>query len=402
LNKEEIQGFLSNYPKRDEKKELYSAQKGEGRDCPQIANQIFPIDLEGGSVLDIGCGEGFFSFEAKKRNAGRVVGIDANKEYLAKAIKLSGTLSTDMEFQESNFSDVERFGKFDYVLCLESLHLVEDPIDFVHRLIRIAGRKLILAFADLRPKTSKTHHRLWRPLLTLLPHRFQPSVLILDQYGKYLMTRRWIEGIFQNRYSSIERVEFLDSDGLNRHLVVATMRRLDNLRVLSGPSGVGKSVLIDRLRSGDPSVVNILGFTLEDGWPLIMAKDLKTYAGREIDRLLLHYDIAKPIERSSRIHDDDPALIITRAVSKVVYVLVCPPEVLIERVQMRMKNSHNSNNVQRAKVLVSEYSQPVRLRRFYEDWISYCQMQRCEIKYLDVTTDRVKAVTKDEAFELIG
>ncbi|MBI2485376.1 MAG: hypothetical protein HYW01_00135 [Deltaproteobacteria bacterium] len=64
------------------------------------------------------------------------------------------------------------------------------------------------------------------------------------------MTRKWIEGIFQNRYSDIERVEFLDSDSLNRHLVVATMRRLDNLRVISGPSGVGKSVFIDRLGSG--------------------------------------------------------------------------------------------------------------------------------------------------------
>jgi hypothetical protein len=180
------------------------------------------------------------------------------------------------------------------------------------------------------------------------------------------------------------------------------MRRLDSLQVISGPSAVGKSVFIDRLGSEDPEVVDILGFTLKDGWQVVMAKDLKTSAGRQIDKLLLHYDIAKPVERSSRIHDDDPALIITRAVSKVVYVLVCPPEVLIERVQMRVKNSHNSKNVQRAKLLVSEYSQPVRLRRFYEDWISYCQVQGCEIKYLDVTSDKVKAITKDEAFELIG
>lgn len=377
-----------------------------GEDCSQIVNQIFPLDLKGASVLNIGCAEGFFCFEAKRRNAGRVVGVDLDDACLTAAIKLNGALGTNIEFLRcdirSDINTVEGIGMFDYVFCLNSLHFVEEPIDFIHKLIRVAERKLMVEIADPRLKTPKTRHRFWRSLLTLLPHRFHPSVLILDSYGRYLMTRKWIEGIFQNRYSSIERVEFLDSDGLNRHLVVATMRRLDNLRVISGPSGVGKSVLIDKLRSGDPNIVNILGFTLEDGWPLIMAKDLKTSAAIEIDKVLLHYDIAKPVERSSRIHDDDPALIITRAVSKVVYVLVCPPEVLIERVQMRVKNSHNSQNVQRAKLLVSEYSQPVRLRRFYEDWISYCQVQGCEIKYLDVTSDKVKAIAKNEAFELTG
>ena len=36
----------------------------------------FPDDLENESVLDLGCNTGVFCVEAKKRNAGRVMGVD--------------------------------------------------------------------------------------------------------------------------------------------------------------------------------------------------------------------------------------------------------------------------------------------------------------------------------------
>jgi SAM-dependent methyltransferase len=401
LNKEEILRILSGRPKWHQKVQLPFGLETNGEDCSQIANQIFPLDLKGASVLNIGCEEGFFCFEAKRRNAGRIVGVGPDDGYLSAAMELNELLGTDIDFLRCDISDIEELGLFDYVLCLNSLHLAEDPRDFIHKLIRIAGRKLIIEIADLRLKMSNARHRLWRLLLTLLPYSFQPSVLILGSDGRYLMTRKWIEALFQNRYSDIERVEFLDSDSLNRHLVVATMRRLDSLQVISGPSGVGKSVFIDRLGSGDPEVVKILGFTLEDGWQLVMAKELKTSAGKEINKLLLHYDIAKPIERSYRIHDDDPALIITRAAAKMVYVLVCPPDVLIERVQRRVQNSRNQNHLKRKEWLISEYSQPGRLHELYANWISYCKANLCEIKYIDVSSTKVRTVIEEDALKLV-
>ena len=288
MNKEDTLQIFGNHPKSNHEGQLPDGRETKGLDSPQIANQIFPPDLDGASVLDIGCSEGLFCFEAKRRNAGRVVAIDIDKERLTEAIRLSRALSTDIEFLECDINNVGELGTFDYVLCLNSLHLVEDRVDFIHKLIRVARRKLILEISDLRHRTSIKRHMLLSPLLTLLPDRFHPSVLILDSYSRHLMTRKWIEGIFRNQYSNVERVEFPDSGRVNRNLVVATMRRLDGLQVISGPSAVGKSVFIDRLGSEDPEVVDILGFTLKDGWQVVMAKDLKTSAGRQIDRLLLH------------------------------------------------------------------------------------------------------------------
>ncbi len=46
---------------------------------------VIPDDLGGKSVLDIGCNAGFYAMEMKRRNAGRVVGIDSDPRYLKQA-----------------------------------------------------------------------------------------------------------------------------------------------------------------------------------------------------------------------------------------------------------------------------------------------------------------------------
>ena len=46
---------------------------------------VLPADLQGKTVLDIGCNAGFFSMEMKRRGAERVLGIDSDDEYLAQA-----------------------------------------------------------------------------------------------------------------------------------------------------------------------------------------------------------------------------------------------------------------------------------------------------------------------------
>jgi len=56
-----------------------------------IATAI-PQDLQGASVLDIGCNGGFYSIEAKRRGAGRVLGIDIDDRYLNQARFAAQTL----------------------------------------------------------------------------------------------------------------------------------------------------------------------------------------------------------------------------------------------------------------------------------------------------------------------
>src|SRR5438270_10874909 len=55
-------------------------------DYPRIKwryiSKVFPADMQGASVLDVGCNAGFYSIELKRRGAGRVRGGDVDDGYL--------------------------------------------------------------------------------------------------------------------------------------------------------------------------------------------------------------------------------------------------------------------------------------------------------------------------------
>jgi len=84
-----------------------------------------PDDFEGQSVLDIGCNTGIFAIEAKKRNAGFVVGIDYNYGSISLAQDIANKHNLDVNFRVCNlnhdFSEVVGVlgnKKFDIVFAL--------------------------------------------------------------------------------------------------------------------------------------------------------------------------------------------------------------------------------------------------------------------------------------------
>ena len=70
----------------------------------------------------------FLCFAAKKRNAGRVVGVVIDRDRLGTAIELGMILDIDIEFLMRSVIDVGELGIFDYVLCLNILHHFKDLI----------------------------------------------------------------------------------------------------------------------------------------------------------------------------------------------------------------------------------------------------------------------------------
>ena len=89
-----------------------------------------PDDLEGKSVLDIGCNAGFYSIEMKRRGAGRVLGIDSDERYLAQARLVSDTLGfSDIEYRQLSVYDVGALGeKFDLVIFMGVLYHLRHPL----------------------------------------------------------------------------------------------------------------------------------------------------------------------------------------------------------------------------------------------------------------------------------
>ena len=95
-----------------------------------------PADLAGRSVLDIGCNAGFYSMEMKRRGAARVLGIDADADYLAQARFAADVAGFDIEYRELSVYDVGALGeRFDIVLFVGVVYHLRHPLlalDLIH------------------------------------------------------------------------------------------------------------------------------------------------------------------------------------------------------------------------------------------------------------------------------
>jgi tRNA (mo5U34)-methyltransferase len=114
-----------------------------------------PGDLSGRSVLDIGAWDGFFSFEAERRNAARVVACDHYAWHgvgwgtgqgkagfqLARLARASRVEDVDADVMDLS---AERIGTFDVVLFLGVLYHVPNPLLALERVAAVAADLLIL------------------------------------------------------------------------------------------------------------------------------------------------------------------------------------------------------------------------------------------------------------------
>ncbi len=109
-----------------------------------------PKDLTGLSVLDIGAWDGFFSFEAERRGARRILAIDRWPEsgwgnpagfFLARQV-----LGSKVEYARMDLFEItpERLGRFDLVLFMGVLYHLRDPLGGLEHVFGVTGRQVIL------------------------------------------------------------------------------------------------------------------------------------------------------------------------------------------------------------------------------------------------------------------
>jgi tRNA (mo5U34)-methyltransferase len=114
-----------------------------------------PASLAGQTVLDVGAWDGFFSFEAERRGASRVLATDyyawrglgwgtgAGKAGFELARTALGSHVEDLDIDVLDLS-AERIGQFDVVLFLGVLYHVRDPLLALERVAAVTRRLLIL------------------------------------------------------------------------------------------------------------------------------------------------------------------------------------------------------------------------------------------------------------------
>lgn len=125
---------------------LPSGQVIPGVDRSRAANLVFPADLRGKSVLDVGCYYGFFLHDAVRRGAQRAVGIEADPERFRIASTLARLWDGKIEIQEGLLEDVELEEKFDVVLFLNVLHHIKDPVPVIRKLAGLCRGTLVVEF----------------------------------------------------------------------------------------------------------------------------------------------------------------------------------------------------------------------------------------------------------------
>src|SRR5437763_6412909 len=103
-----------------------------------------PTDLQGASVLDIGCNAGFYSIEMKRRGAGRVLGIDTDERYLNQARFAAQTLGLQIEFERRSVYEVDAVdGTFDYVLFMGVFYHLRYPLLALDTVVKKVAGKLL-------------------------------------------------------------------------------------------------------------------------------------------------------------------------------------------------------------------------------------------------------------------
>jgi SAM-dependent methyltransferase len=112
-------------------------------------------DLNNKSILDVGCGSGRYMFEAVKRGAGRVLGIDAAGGALKAAREIATELGVEdrVEFIETDFIEYAPEGKFDIIFAVGYFDYIFDPVIHLEKMLQYS-RGFVYA----------TFPRRWHPL----------------------------------------------------------------------------------------------------------------------------------------------------------------------------------------------------------------------------------------------
>ena len=122
-----------------------------------------PSDMTGYSVLDIGCNEGFFSIEAHRRGASKVVGVDnqQRKDVAAKFALAKSALVHNVELQLEDVHDLDPaiIGTFDMVFFLSVFHHLNHPFLALDKVASVTANVAIMEFVVIdTPSSEESAH----------------------------------------------------------------------------------------------------------------------------------------------------------------------------------------------------------------------------------------------------
>lgn len=359
-----------------------------GDDRTATVEAIFPKDLSGKSVLDVGCNFGYFCFEAIKRGASRVLGVDVDPDTVRKARLLADCLGAGVEFRLCNIESEPLEETFDYVLCLNLLHHLKAPIALLDRLIPRARESLVLEVAGLGSHDRRKLRigRLSQILLARAPVVYVGRNGTSGRHGgqKFFITPGALEHLLVYQRNMFARLRHHPSPHKGRYIMIADRRQIADLILVAGPTSSGKSRLIERLGAGaEPGIARHLGIDEPGAWPAMNAFDLLEPQEPRAERLLFHYDTLRPFMRSAHVHAGDEALDILDCARRVrVLTIWNPPARLLAQYEQAVIKSEARKGVLRGhgrKARIHAlYRDPAQIVAHFRAWFGFCRARGLE------------------------
>ena len=84
-------------------------------------------DLQGKTVLDLTCGEGFYTRQLKQQGASRVLGVDRSVAMLALAQQAESDQPLGIEYRQADGFDLALGEQFNYVVAAYLLNCAQTP-----------------------------------------------------------------------------------------------------------------------------------------------------------------------------------------------------------------------------------------------------------------------------------
>jgi len=354
----------------------------EGHDRSSTAAEIFGDDLAGKSVLDVGASLGFFCFEAEKRGATDVVGIDVHPESVRKARLLAEMKGSQAQFVVGNLESTYLDRKFDQVFCLNVLHHLHDPIAALNRLIDITKEKLILEVAtfgahDKRKVGLPAFICNW---LSRFPIIFVTATGTRGkrEVQRFYMSEKAIFNILKVHRGVFAKVELKPSGHKGRFVAIAHKRQIDHLLVVGGPTSSGKKTIMARFMSNQmPELAKALGTPDATVWgERLNANHLDKPDDQPVrSHVMLHYDIMRPFMRSTRVYERDEAMDLLSCAKRITFLTVATPserlfkQITAAEIDKKFARSGKAKN--RHLRIREMYQDPAKVKEIYSTWIDF-------------------------------
>ena len=329
----------------------------------------------GKSVFDLGCRFGYFCFFAEERGAVDILGVDVDPENIRKARLLGEIRKSKARFETFNIERETIDGRFDYVLCLNVLHHLRNPLAAIDKLIAATREVLVLEVAGFSLRDRRHNHLYW-PFAALLS-RLPLFYVARRSSQTFFISLEAIKVLLLEKRADFARVEVVRGPK-GRPIVFAYRRQIKKLLVVAGLPASGKSTLINHLQSSvGESLASEIGVEDVAEWKLLKFGELGKDREPVLGDVVVHYNISKHlIDGDIYLHDNALADLMSVANSVTIVTLAPPRKRLLEQFQkFRGYKANRMLSRKRTRKKIKRLSELIQNRvamnELYSDWFHF-------------------------------